>query len=567
MLRAVQQWVAARPASAAAAAGPLGGARLYSAAALAWLERFVNYERKGVPAAAGTDSDSGFDLGRMRRLLADLGDPQAAWPAAVHVAGTKGKGSTVAMLAAILRAAGYKAGAYTSPHITCLNERISVGGAPISDAALDALVARHAAAIEAAAEREAAAGQALSHFEIVTALAFKHFQEQQVDAAVIEVGLGGVRDATNVLQPASLAAAVVTAVGHDHAAALGGTIERIAAAKAGIMQAGRPVVLGRQPEASAQTVLLARAEELGSPVTQAPADVQFSAAASTAAVPTSSSGGSSPSSGAVPALLWQQARMALSGQTAAALAGPGKPAELDVRLRLLGEHQLDNAAAAVAAAARLRQHGLERIDLQAVAAGLEAATLPGRFQLCQFQEDADAAAAAAAAAARAAQGGSSGGVAGEAGPEPGPWVVLDGAHTPESAAALARTLRQAFPTAPVALVVAMAEDKQHREICQELRAIHPHVAIFTSVPIAGGAARCAGPGQLAGAWQAAAILGGGRTKGGVRTRELIQASLTAAVEKARMELKAQRTERGVVLVCGSLHAVGAALAQLPLVPC
>lgn len=130
-----------------------------------------------------------------------------------------------------------------------------------------------------------------------------------------------------------------------------------------------------------------------------------------------------------------------------------------MRLRLLGEHQLDNAAAAVAAAACLRQHGLDRIGLQAVAAGLEAATLPGRFQLCQFQENADA---AAAAAARAAQGGSSGGAAGEAGGEPGPWVVLDGAHTPESAAALVHTLRQAFPTAPVALVVAMAEDKQHR---------------------------------------------------------------------------------------------------------
>ena len=117
------------------------------------------------------------------------------------------------------------------------------------------------------------------------------------------------------------------------------------------------------------------------------------------------------------------------------------------------------------------------------------------------------------------------------------------------------------------LLPSPALTRPFREICQELRAIHPHVAIFTSVPIAGGAARCAGPGQLAGAWQAAAILGGGRTKGGVRTRELIQASLTAAVEKARMELKAQRAERGVVLVTGSLHAVGAALTQLPLVPC
>ena len=93
------------------------------------------------------------------------------------------------------------------------------------------------------------------------------------------------------------------------------------------------------------------------------------------------------------------------------------------------------------------------------------------------------------------------------------------------------------------------------------------MAIFTSVPIAGGAARAAGPGQLAAMWQAAAILGGGRPVGGVRTRELIQASLIAAVEKARMELRMHRGERGVVLVCGSLHSVGAALAHLPLVPC
>ena len=130
-----------------------------------------------------------------------------------------------------------------------------------------------------------------------------------------------------------------------------------------------------------------------------------------------------------------------------------------MRLQLLGAHQVDNAAAAVAAAACLRQHGLSRISLQAVAAGLEAATLPGRFQVCQFEEDADA---AAAAAARASQGSSGGD-----GHEVGPWVVLDGAHTPESAAALAHTLRSVFPNAPVALVMAMAEDKQHR--CTEGR--------------------------------------------------------------------------------------------------
>lgn len=160
----------------------------------------------------------------MRRLLADLGDPQHAWPAA-HVAGTKGKGSTAAMLAAILKTAGYNPGLYTrrgqswcgcppthrcslpasslgappgllhalpyplpcghpptySPHIRSFHERIAVGGVPIPPADLDALVTRHAGAIEAAARREAGA---LSHFEIVTALAYKHFQEQQVGGAV-----------------------------------------------------------------------------------------------------------------------------------------------------------------------------------------------------------------------------------------------------------------------------------------------------------------------------------------------------------------------------------------------
>lgn len=126
-------------------------------------------------------------------------------------------------------------------------------------------------------------------------------------------------------------------------------------------------------------------------------------------------------------------------------------------LRMLGSHQLDNAAAAVAAAACLRRHGLDCITLQAVRAGLAEAALPGRFQVCQLADDAEA---AAAAAALAAQGGNADGAAAGGA---GPWVVLDGAHTAESAAALARTLRATFPTAPVALVLAMAEDKAHRQ--------------------------------------------------------------------------------------------------------
>lgn len=133
-------------------------------------------------------------------------------------------------------------------------------------------------------------------------------------------------------------------------------------------------------------------------------------------------------------------------------------------------------------------------------------------------------------------------------------VICSDASSPLS---LSLRLRRALPWSAL----------RCREFCQAIRTVQPSVVVFTSVPIAGGAARAASPGQLAGAWQAAAILGGGRARGGVRTRELIQASVTAAVERARMELRSQRGQRGVVVVCGSLHAVGAALAQLPLEAC
>ena len=277
-----------------------------------------------------------------------------------------------------------------------------------------------------------------------------------------------------------------------------------------------------------------------------------------------------------------------TGEAPAAAAASGS----EVQLRLIGAHQLDNAAAAVAAAAVLKGQGFERLSLPAVVAGLEAATLPGRFQVCRFADEtqaSEAAPEAAVAEAAAASRISSSSAGGEGGSRSvssseGPVVVLDGAHTPEAAAALAAALRAAYPTAPVALILAMAEDKDIRQVCSELRQLAPAVAVFTQVAIAGGRARAAGPGQLAAAWQAAAILGGGRRKGGMRTRELIQASLPAAVEAARRELRARiATEGGsssnsssssggtteppgVVLVTGSLHAVGAALRQLDLQP-
>eukprot|EP00887_Chlorella_sp_A99_P008060 scaffold12.g8060.t1 len=555
----------------------------YSTMASEWLARFTNYEQRGVPAAAGTNTAEGFDLGRMHRLLAALGDPHHRWPA-VHVAGTKGKGST--------------------PHVAAFNERLAIDGAPIPDAALDDLVARHAPAVEAAQRTE---DGALSHFEVATALAFAHFAERAVDVAVVEVGLGGVRDATNVLPPGGLLAAVLTAVGSDHAAALGGGIEQIAAAKAGIMKAGRPAVVARQPEPEAERVLLRKGTELGCDLVLAQQEVQLCSLgmvttpegsirrddcallrpplllriALARLVPCSPRLTAARCAPCPSAPRRQRCRLQLVGQRSLAALAPPPPAAAaessgssspqspgcEAELRLVGGHQLDNAATAVAAAAVLRERGFDRLSLPAVAAGLAAATLPGRFQLCRFADEAPGAVSGGAAAAAGPAGGA--GAAGLA-------VVLDGAHTPESAAALAAALRAAFPAAPLALVLAMAEDKAHREVCAPLRGLEPGVVVFTQVAIAGGAARAAAPGQLAAAWQAAAILGGGRRRGGVRTRELIQASLPAAVEAARRELRARVATdggggggagpTGVVVVCGSLHAAGAALRQLDLLP-
>nr|CAB3454895.1 unnamed protein product [Digitaria exilis]CAB3458549.1 unnamed protein product [Digitaria exilis] len=149
-----------------------------------YMERLRNYERSGVPRGAGTDSDDGFDLGRMRRLLRRLGDPHTHFPA-VHIAGTKGKGSTAAFLSNIMREQGYN---------------------------------------------------------VFTALSFLIFSRENVDIAIVEAGLGGARDATNVIQSTELAASVITTVGREHLAALGGSLQSIAIAKSGIIKQQRPVM-------------------------------------------------------------------------------------------------------------------------------------------------------------------------------------------------------------------------------------------------------------------------------------------------------------------------------------
>ncbi|MED6160268.1 hypothetical protein PIB30_050010 [Stylosanthes scabra] len=208
---------------------------------LDYIDSLKNYEKSGVPTGAGTDSRDGFDLGRMRRLLERFGNPHFKFKA-IHIAGTKGKGSTAAFISNILRAEGYSVGCYTSPHIRTIRERILLGrcGDPVSPKLLSNLFDRIKQALDQAIIEE---NGCISHFEVFTTMAFILFAEENVDIAVVEAGLGGARDATNVISSSGLATSVITTVGEEHLAALGGSLETIAVAKAGIIKQNRPVRL------------------------------------------------------------------------------------------------------------------------------------------------------------------------------------------------------------------------------------------------------------------------------------------------------------------------------------
>ena len=200
-----------------------------------------------------------FGIDRMRQLVAELGQPQRAYPV-IHVAGTNGKGSVAAMLEAVFRAAGRRTGLYTSPHLVKLGERVQVDRRLLSEAEIVAYTNELGPAAERIAAR--APDEQPTFFEFMTAMAFLQFQRRQVDVAVIEVGMGGRLDATNVVDPA---VAVITSIGLDHCAELGNTLAQIAREKAGIIKAGRPVVIGRLPP-EAEAEVRARAQVLGSRV-------------------------------------------------------------------------------------------------------------------------------------------------------------------------------------------------------------------------------------------------------------------------------------------------------------
>ncbi len=208
-------------------------------------------------------SPENFDLTRMRELMAALGNPEKSYKT-IHIAGTKGKGSVSAFCASALQESAFKTGLYTSPHLKDFEERIQVNREPILQADLVALVEEIKPFIAAIPK--------LTTFEISTALAFWHFARQNVDIAVIEVGLGGRLDATNVITPL---VSVITSISRDHTSVLGDTLSEIAGEKGGIIKPGVPVVLAPQREEPREKLLQIAAEQ-GSPLTQVGRDYKFS---------------------------------------------------------------------------------------------------------------------------------------------------------------------------------------------------------------------------------------------------------------------------------------------------
>lgn len=283
-----------------------------------------------------------LDLGRMRTLMTGLGDPQEGLRI-VHVAGTNGKGSTSAMMDRALRAAGYRTGLYTSPHLERFTERIRVDGREI--AARD--VVRHLEVVRPAVDAMLAEGlESPTEFEVITALAFLHFAAARVDAVVLEVGLGGRFDATNVITRPLLS--VITHIHFDHTDRLGSTLEAIAGEKAGIIKEGRPVVTSAG-EAAAEQVIAAVCRERHAPLTLVGRDVT-----------------------------WRERQSGPEGQTLD-FFGPGWSYQ-GLSLALIGRHQQANAATAVAALHELNALGLP-VPEAAIRQGLALVRWPGRLEV------------------------------------------------------------------------------------------------------------------------------------------------------------------------------------------
>lgn len=432
-----------------------------------YLETFVNYEK--VPAYPYRES---LKLERVGDFLAAIGNPQESLRC-VHVAGTKGKGSTCAFLTYILREAGYKAGLYTSPHLSDFRERIRILGRQsvkaskrqaedefegmISPDDLTGLVKKLAPAIEKC--NKVSPYGPLTFFEIYTALAFLYFKEKKTDIVVLETGLGGRLDATNT---ASAYVCALTPISYEHTQKLGNSLREIAAEKAGIIKNKNLTVISAAQEEEAMEAIRDKCRQTGAKLYVVGRDIKYE-------------------------------------KSAGGFKVTGMSAEYpDLKIRLLGAHQVANAALAVGVIDALRPYGIE-VDSGSIRRGLYNTLWPGRCEVISEN----------------------------------PLTIVDGAQNTASSAALREAIGENFPDKRIILVLGVSDDKDIKGICAELESLSNEVILTRA-----DSPRAMQPERLAGYFKGKLI------------------HLTDSVREAKSLAYSITAENELVLVTGSLFVVG-----------
>jgi len=426
-----------------------------------YLNSFVNYEQ--IPGI--TYAQAGYSLRHVEELLNRMGNPQLA-ARTIHIAGTKGKGSVAAMIAQVLSDSGYITGLYISPHFHTLRERISIDGSLISEADFATTMDEVKPFVESL--KEDANFSQLTYFEALTALAFAYFQKKQVDFQVLEVGLGGRLDATNVAIPL---VCIITPISLDHTQILGNSLEEIAREKAGIIKPGCWVVISPQPEEAA-AVIANICHEKGAKVVQVGKDV-----------------------------IWHKISGDFDQQS---LVIKGRTSKYQVSIPLLGDFQLENAAATVAALEILSSEGFS-ISTDHIAQGFARVKWPGRFQILQQH----------------------------------PTVLVDGAHNVSSMRGLVSNIKGYFSYKRIFLVFGTSCDKDIPGIVNELVYLFPQVIITRTAH-----SRAAPLSTLAAEFTERGI--------NIETSETVTEAISRALSLA------DRTD--IICVTGSLFVVAEALA-------
>lgn len=425
--------------------------------ALRYLESFINYEKIG-----SYNYKSSLKLERMRRFTASLGDPQHH-TRSIHIAGTKGKGSSASYIYSILRSAGFKTGLYTSPHLIDFRERIRVNNGLISEKDISSILDRIKDVVERSMKDDLP-----TFFEVCTMLAYLYFKEKMCDFAVYEVGLGGRLDATNIIEPLVCA---ITPLSYEHTDKLGNTLEEIAGEKCGIIKSGSICVSAPQ-EKEALKVIEKTCRERASHLILVGRDIIF-----------------------------EEVR---SGETEEVFNVFGIFGEYPLlKSRLIGSHQIMNAATAIGVIEGLRLGGIT-VPADAIREGIQDARWEGRLEVIKRH----------------------------------PYIVLDGAQNRASAHVLANAVKKIFKYGKLILILGVSKDKDIKGILEELMPISGYIILTKS----NMAARAMEPAMIEEAAE--------------KINNVKDMTITSNVEDALKKALSRADKDDLVLVTGSLFVVG-----------